>query len=71
VDAKVKFLDEFVYKEELLVTQQLQEKAARGKARENEEGKKEQVVDSFNPKYIFDAMKEKRQLKNLLVRSRA
>jgi ubiquitin carboxyl-terminal hydrolase 10 len=71
VDAKVKFLDEFVYKEELSVTQALQQPSAeRGEARENKEGMKGRgVVDSFNPGYMYDAMKEKRQLKSLLVRS--
>jgi hypothetical protein len=53
VDATVEFLDEFVYKEELPVTQQLRHKAARGRER-----------------YMYDAMREKRQLKNLLVSSR-
>jgi ubiquitin carboxyl-terminal hydrolase 10 len=72
VDAKVKFLGEFVYKETLSGTQQLQQRAARGKAMDNEEGMKEDdVVSSFNPRYMFDAMKEKRQLKHLLVRSYA
>jgi hypothetical protein len=70
VDATVKFSDEFVYREELSMTQQLQQKAAKGKAREDEEGKKEHnVVDSFNPRYLYDTMKEKRLLKDLLVRS--
>jgi ubiquitin carboxyl-terminal hydrolase 10 len=69
VNAKVKFMDEFVYKETPSVTIQLQQKVAKGKERENEEGKKEKhVVDSFNPGYLYDAMKEKRQLKHLLVR---
>jgi hypothetical protein len=72
VDAKAKFLDEFVYKEEHSVTQQLQPSAAKIKARESEEKKKEHdVVDSFNPRYLYDAMKEKRQLRYLLVCSRA
>jgi ubiquitin carboxyl-terminal hydrolase 10 len=67
VDATVKFSDEFVYREELSMTQQLQQKAAKGKAREDEEGKKEHnVVDSFNPRYLYDTMKEKRLLKDLL-----
>jgi ubiquitin carboxyl-terminal hydrolase 10 len=72
VDAKVKFLGEFVYKEDLSATRQLQQKAARGKTRENEEEKKgHDVVDSFDPRYMYDAMKEKRQLKHLQVRNRA
>ena len=70
VDATAKFCDEFVYKDELSVMQQVQQKSARGKGRGNEEGKNEQnIVDSFNPKYMYDAMKEKRWLKDLLVRS--
>ena len=71
VDAMVKFLDDFVYKEDISVSQQFPQKTARGKARENEGKKEHNVVDSFNPGYIYDAMKEKRQLKPLLVRSRA
>ena len=63
IDAMVKFCNEFVHKEELSMTQQLQQ-ATRGKARENEEGKKEH---SFNPRYMYDAMKEKRRLKDLFV----
>jgi hypothetical protein len=71
VDATVKFSDEFVYKEELSMTRQLQPSAAKGKARDDEEAKKEHnTVDSFNPRYMFDAMKQKRRLKDLLVRSR-
>lgn len=68
VDAKIKFLDEFIYKEEHSVTQQFQPSAAKINARESEKKKKEHdVVDSFNPRYLYDAMKEKRQLKYLLV----
>jgi hypothetical protein len=70
VDATVKFSDEFVFKEELSMTQQPQQKAAKGKVTENEEGKKEHnVVDSFNPRHMYIAMKEKRRFKDLLVRS--
>lgn len=68
VDAKVKFLDEFVYKEELSVTQQMKLTTEGGEARESEERKKEHdATDSFNPRYLYDAMKEKTQLKYLLV----
>ena len=71
MDATIKFCDEFVYEEELSMTQQFQQQAARGEVRRIEEGKKEHnVVDSFNPRYMYDAMKEKRQLKDFLVRSR-
>ena len=71
VDAMVKLLDEFVHKEELSVTQRSQQNAEKGEERRNEEGNKEHdVVGSFNPRYMYDAMKEKRQLKKLLVCSR-
>jgi hypothetical protein len=70
VNAKVKFLGEFVYEETLSAMQRLQQKAETGKVRENEVGKKgHDVADSLNPKYMYDAMKEKGQLKHLLVRS--
>ena len=71
VDAMVKFLDDFVYKEDVSMSQQSPQKTTRGKARENEGKKEHNVVDSFSPGYIYVAMKERRQLKNLLVRSRA
>ena len=68
MDATVRFFEEFMNKEEPPPTRQ----AADGKPREGGEAKKEpNVVDSFEPTYIYDAMKEKRKLKGLLVRSRA
>ena len=70
VDAMVKLLGEFIYKEEQSMTQQSQQNATKGKARRNEGGNNKHdasVVDSFNPRYIYDAMKQKRQLKTLLV----
>ena len=73
VDATVRFFEEFMFKdEELPTTQQSLQLTARGKQREDEEEKKEnKVVDSFEPTYMYDAMKEKRQLNILLVRSHA
>jgi ubiquitin carboxyl-terminal hydrolase 10 len=73
VDAMVRFLEEFMFKEkEPPPTQQLPQVAAGGKPREDEEAKKEHsAVDSFEPTYMYDAMKEKRQPKKLLVCSRA
>ena len=69
VDATVEFLDEFIIKEkEPPPTQQQQEEAARGKTREDERENK--VMDSFEPVYLYGAMKKKGQLKKLLVRSR-
>ena len=69
VDATVRFFEEFVFKEEgPPTTQQPLQLAAKGKQGEDEEEKEvSKVVDSFEPTYMYDAMKEKRQLKNLLV----
>jgi hypothetical protein len=38
---------------------------------DEDEGEGDKVVDSFEPTYMYDAMKEKRQLKYLMVRSYA
>ena len=68
VDAMVKVLDEFVYKVELSMPQQSQQNTTKGKVRGNEDGKNEHgVVGTFNPRYMYDAMKENRWLKHLLV----
>ena len=67
-DATIKFLDEFVYKESPSAMQQLQQKAGKGKSTEGEK-KEHDAVDSLELTYIYDAMKEKRQLNSLLVRS--
>ena len=70
VDAVVRFFEEFMYKEkEPPPIQQPPEQGAGGNARKNEEENK--VVNSFEPTYMYDAMKEKRQLMKFLVRSRA
>ena len=71
VDASIRFLEEFMFKEEPPPTQQSPQQAAGGKPSEDEEAKKEHKSgDSFEPTYMYDAMKEKRQLKHLLVRFR-
>jgi hypothetical protein len=68
VDAMVKFFEEFTIEEK----GPLPQPAAGGKEREDEEAKKvHNSVDSFEPTYVYDAMKEKKQLKHLLVCSRA
>ena len=70
VDATLRFFEEFVFKEkELLPTQQSLQHAAGGRLREDDEIKKEH--SAVEPTYVYDAMKEKRQLKHVLVRSRA
>ena len=67
VDATIRFSEEFVFKDK-----EPPQQVAGGKPREDEEAKKEHnSVDSFEPTYMYDAMKEKRQLKRLLVRSRS
>ena len=73
VDAMVRFSEEYMFKEkETPPTQQLLQQAAEGKLRKDEKEKKDQnVVNSFDPIYVYDAMKEKRQLKKLLVSSRS
>lgn len=64
VDATVKFLEEFVYEEKKpLPTQQV----SRGKAKEEEEKKEEEGVDSFMPTYVYDAMKEKKRFDTMRV----
>ena len=72
VDATMRFFEEFMLKEELSPAQQPPQEAAGGKPSEDEETKIEyNAGDSFEPMYLYGAMKEKRQLKTLLVRSRA
>ena len=68
VDATVKFLKEFVVEKESPSTQQQSQLATGGTSRADEE-KGDNVVASLKPTYLYDAMKEKRQLKPLLVRS--
>jgi hypothetical protein len=56
-------LDEFVYKEKPPITQPLLQPAENGKAREYDD------TDPFIPAYMYDAMKEKRPSKYMLLRS--
>jgi hypothetical protein len=63
VDATKRFFEEFMFNEK-----EPPQQAATGKLRGDEEEKKEsKVVDSFEPTYLFDAIK-KRQLKTLFIR---
>ncbi|KAN0116018.1 putative ubiquitin carboxyl-terminal hydrolase 3 [Russula decolorans] len=67
VDATIKVLDEFVHKETPSAMQQPQQKAEKGKSMEDKEEKEEHdTVDSLELTYIYDVMKEKRQLNSLL-----
>ncbi|KAI0274587.1 hypothetical protein BGY98DRAFT_920575, partial [Russula aff. rugulosa BPL654] len=65
VDATVRFFKEFMV-EEAPSTQQPSQLAASGTSRVDEEKKDDNVVDSFEPTYLYDAMREKRQLRPLL-----
>ena len=68
-NATVRFFEEFIFKEKEppSMAQRLQ-MTARRKPREGEEEKKENnVMDSFEPTYMYDAMRKKKRLKNLLV----
>ncbi|KAF8494149.1 hypothetical protein F5888DRAFT_1719063, partial [Russula emetica] len=66
VDATVRFFKEFIVEEESPSTQQQPQPATGGTSRADEEKKDDNVVDSFEPTYMYDAMKEKSQLKLLL-----
>ena len=72
MDATVRFFEEFMDKGKEPPPMLQPPRQADGKPREGGEAKKESnAIDSFIPTYIYDAMKEKRKLKGLLVRSRA
>ena len=67
LDATMRFFKEFIV-QELPSTQEQSQPAVGGTLTAEKE---KNLVDSFEPTYIYDAMKEKRQLRPLLVRSRA
>jgi hypothetical protein len=67
----VRFFKEFMVEEDSPSTQQLSQLAVCGTSTVDEEKKDDNVVDSFEPTYLYDAMREKRQLRPLLVCSRA
>ena len=67
-DSTLRFFEESMFTEPPRPQQQLQ-LASEGLPNEDEEAKEEhESVDPFEPTYLYDAMKEKRQLNNLLVR---
>ena len=69
VDATLRFFKEFIA-DVSPSTQRQSQPATGGTLRADEEKKDDNVFDSFEPTYMYDAMKENRQLKPLLVRSR-
>jgi hypothetical protein len=68
VDATVRFFKEFMVQEDSPSTQQLSQLAGCGTSTVDDEKKDD---DSLEPTYLYDAMREKRQLRPLLVCSRA
>lgn len=63
IDATVRFLNEFAYKEKLSLAQQCPQQATRGKTRKDEKKKEDNDgVHPFIPTYVYDAMKEKKQI---------
>jgi ubiquitin carboxyl-terminal hydrolase 10 len=69
VDATVRFFKEFIVKEESPSMQQQPQPATGGTSKADGEEKDENVDGPFDPTYLYDAMKNKSQLKLLLVRS--
>ena len=69
VDATVRFFEEFMIKENKPPpTQQPPQQTTREKESEDEGEKKEiYAVDSFEPTYVYNAIREKKELENLLV----
>ena len=68
IDATVRFLDDFAYKEKTSLTQQFLQQAIKGKAKEDEKEKEENdVVGPLITTYVYDAMKEKRQFVNVRI----
>ena len=71
VDATVRFFNEFIIEEESPSTQRQLQPDTGGTSRAEEDKKDYKIVDSFEPTYLYDAMKDKRQLRSLLVCSLA
>ena len=66
--ATLKFFEEFTFEEMPSPTQQPLRQAVGVKVKDEDEAKMEKnAVDSFEPVYMYDAMKKNRQLQNLLV----
>ena len=65
------FFEECMFTGKPSPTQQALQQAVRERLREDEEENEgHDSMDLFQPTYMYDAMKEKRQLRGLLVRSR-
>ena len=68
LDATFRLLGEFVHKEKTSLTQRSLQLAQKGKV-EGEMKNRDNDMDPFIPTYVFDAMKEKKRFKGLLVRT--
>jgi Family of unknown function (DUF6535) len=69
-DATLRFFEEFLFKEkDQPPPQEPPQRVSGGKLTEDEETKEFNADSSFKPRHMYNAMKEKRQLKNLLVQS--
>jgi hypothetical protein len=69
VDATTRFIGEFLVHEKESPPIQPPPREVGGETRrEDEENKEHNALDPFDPTYMYDAMKEKRQLKDFLVR---
>jgi hypothetical protein len=70
MDASVRLMDEFAYKEKRSVAHRFLQQAGESKVKEDEDGGKENGgVHSLLSTDVFDAMKEKRQFIIMRVRS--
>jgi hypothetical protein len=68
VDATTRFMEELLVEKESPPIQQPPRQVAGERWREDEEKKGHNTLNPFDPTYMYDAMKEKRQLKDFLVR---
>ena len=69
VDATVRFFKDFIIQEESHSAQHQSQLVTGGTSKADEEKEGDNVIDSFEPTYLYNAMKENRRLKPLLVRS--
>ena len=70
VDATIRFLGEFVHEEKTFLTKRSLQLVQKGKVKEDEvEKKEENDMGPFIPTYVYDAMKEKKQFRSMMVRT--
>jgi hypothetical protein len=70
INATFRFLGEFLHQGKTSLALRSLQLAQKGKAREDEMEKKvDNAMDPFIPRYVYDAMKGKKQFKSILVRT--